>query len=86
MNNDYVTLAGITDRLNAMSESELNQLLDDTLWTSYGRDGKGPAKNRPLRELDTDHLENILVTQSHVPFVVRKSILHLLKQRYLGKA
>lgn len=78
------TIADITRRLSELTEAELNTILDRVLWTSYGVDGKGPATQRPLRSLDTDHLENILVTQIHVEFEVRKAILFLLKQRYLA--
>jgi len=84
--NDGIRLANITQRLSELTADELNTILDHVMWTSYGLDGKGPATQRPLRALDTDHLENILVTQSHTAFEVRKAIIFLLKQRYLGKA
>lgn len=82
---DGIGLADITRRLSELTADELNTILDHVLWTSYGLDGKGPAIQRPLRALDTDHLENILVTQTHTAFEVRKAILHVLKQRYLVK-
>lgn len=30
------------------------------MWTSYGEDGKGPARTRPIKDLDTDHIQAIL--------------------------
>ncbi|KAI8920302.1 hypothetical protein DFJ77DRAFT_437945 [Powellomyces hirtus] len=48
------------------------------LWGSYGKDGKGPLKRRPLKELETSHLEAILRTQTQS--ALYKSIIEELLQ------
>jgi hypothetical protein len=63
-----------------MSVQEYAFLLE---WTSYGPDGdEGPIK-RTLGELDTDHLEAILITQCGLSPEYRAAILYILKDRYL---
>lgn len=36
-------------------------------WGTRGRDGKQPLTWKPLKELDTDHIQAILDTQTHIP-------------------
>ena len=36
-------------------------------WTSYGIDGRQPPKTQVIKDLTTDHIENILKTQIHLP-------------------
>ena len=35
-------------------------------WTSYGIDGQQPPKTQVIKDLTTDHIENILKTQIHL--------------------
>jgi len=35
-------------------------------WGSYGKDGKQPRKEIPLKDLTDLHINNILKTQSHI--------------------
>lgn len=35
-------------------------------WGTRGRDGKQPLTWKPLKDLDTDHIEAILATQHHI--------------------
>ena len=35
-------------------------------WTSYGIDGRQPPKTQVMKDLTTDHIENILKTQIHL--------------------
>lgn len=56
--------------------------LDDFEWGSYGRNGDELLKKRKLVDLDTDHLEAILITQPQTSPAYRAAILHILKGRY----
>lgn len=47
--------------------------------------GRGENKV-PLAELETAHLENILITQRNITNEQAAAILHILKQRYLGSS
>ena len=51
-------------------------------WGSHGRNGDEPLKQRKLVEMDTDHLEAVLITQSQISPAYRAAILHILKGRY----
>jgi hypothetical protein len=54
-------------------------------WGTLGEDGRGEPEFIKLRDLETDHLENILVTQHHIQSNVKATILHILKRRYNGQ-
>lgn len=54
----------------------------DRQWGAYGPEGESGLSHKPLRELSTPHLENILITQPQISPEVRAIILYLLKQRY----
>lgn len=41
-------------------------------WGSYGKDGKGPSRRILLKDLEDDHIEAILKTQTHIDEWVRK--------------
>ena len=51
-------------------------------WGSYGPEGTDSQKVRMLGELDTDHLEAIIITQPQILPFYRTAILELLKKRY----
>lgn len=36
-------------------------------WGTRGKDGKQPLTWKPLKDLDTDHIEAIIETQNHIP-------------------
>jgi hypothetical protein len=61
-----------------------NEAWDHLDWGTYGPEGKGPKETKKLAELDTDHLEAILITQPHLGNYYRATILALLQQRYAG--
>ncbi len=74
-------------QMNATQVAALQMSVQDYAheleWTSYGPDGdEGPIK-RTLVELDTDHLEAILITQPGISPEYRAAILYILKDRYL---
>ena len=50
---------------------------DDLLWGTYGISGKEPLKWKELRHCDTDHLQAILKTQSHIYEPYSQAILRL---------
>lgn len=50
-------------------------------WGSLGKDGKGPMAIKLLTELDTDHLENIIIFIKYQPPLYNKVILSILKDR-----
>lgn len=73
------------DEVAALQAEVREQKAWNTLtWGSFGREGKGPCKLRTLGELDTDHLEAILITQP-CPHTHRAAILELLKIRYAAE-
>ena len=78
-------LASLTDAVNSISPSRLDELASTMPWGTFGPDGIRPMEVRYLSDLDTDHLENILVTQKHIDFIYSKVILHLIKKRLTAK-
>lgn len=69
--------------LTADQCEELKRNVDvNAPWGSYGLSGRDALKYRPLIELDTNHLENILITQPQITPAYRATILHILKSRY----
>lgn len=51
------------------------------LWGTYGRDGKGPKRTKSLCDCDSDHLNAILKTQSHIGSETRLIIQSILADR-----
>ena len=37
------------------------------MWNSYGKTGKGPMITKALKDLDRNHINAILKTQTHIP-------------------
>ena len=74
--------------LNADQVAELqrdaseNRTFEYILWGTYGPHMDHPMETRTLIDLDTDHLEAILITQPQVSPRTRASIVELLKLRY----
>lgn len=52
-------------------------------WGTFGPNQNEQVQRKLLIELETDHLENILITQVHIPPVYRAIILEILKDRYI---
>lgn len=50
-------------------------------WGTYGKDGKGPRKTICLINAETDHLEAILRTQTHISQEYQKVIKAILLDR-----
>ncbi len=51
-------------------------------WGSRGPTGDEPRHDRKLAELDTEHLENILICQPHIGNRYRAAIMYLLRERW----
>lgn len=43
-----------------------------TFWGTYGKDGKSPCTYKIISSLDTDHIEIIIETQTHIPDDLKK--------------
>jgi len=76
-------LAEITKAINTVSDDEVIEFSKKLKWGTYGPNGDQPVKIRYLYDLDTEHLENILVTQGHIGPIYIRTILVLLKHRYI---
>lgn len=51
-------------------------------WANYGPDGDSPREETTLADLDTDHLEAILITQPQISPEYRAAILELIRLRW----
>lgn len=71
----------LTNALNSFTRKELIQLSEEYLWGTFGPNGDQPIQAKRLCDLDTDHLKNILITQTHTTMLYRKVILFLLEER-----
>lgn len=85
-------LAGLTKELREITTDMLNALAGRLKWGTYGASGLESLKVKILNDLDTNHLENILITQlnpimdSDMLMLYRRVILHILKKRYTAEA
>jgi hypothetical protein len=75
-------LAEVTKAINTVPDSEVIEFSKTLKWGTYGPNGDQAVKVRYIYDLDTEHLENILVTQPHIGPVRARTILVLLKHRY----
>lgn len=74
-------LSKITNDIRSYPDEELDKYSILLKWTSYDESGK-ERKMKSLCELDTEHLENILITQRHISLIYSRVILYILKKRY----
>ncbi len=65
--------------------SPLCAFANQLIWGTYGKPVKLPVQYKFLYELDSEHLENILITQRHIPVIYSRAILLLLEQRSEGR-
>lgn len=82
---DGKILTAITAEVNSVSSEQLDELSTTMRWGTFGPTGNKPMQIRFLNDLETDHLENILVTQKHIDYMYSKVILHLIKKRLTTK-
>jgi hypothetical protein len=76
---------GTTLLRSSYNDDKLEDLSKSKTWGTMGPEGKGPRQFLPLCELETDHLENILITQRHISFETSLVILFILKDRYINQ-
>ena len=81
------------DRLDEVREifkddPDLFENLTGTMhWGTLGRQAQNAKHVRKtLRELETSHLENIMITQKHIPDYIGIVIMELIKRRHTGQA
>jgi hypothetical protein len=55
-----------TDMSICADEDDIALIREHLTWQSYGKMGNEPAKDILLKDLTTEHISNILSTQSHV--------------------
>ena len=77
-----MALTELTKQLNSYTQKELDDASKRLQWGTFGPDGQRPMQVRYLNDLDTDHLENIMVTQPQITPIYKKVILHILKLRW----
>jgi hypothetical protein len=54
-------------------------------WGTRGKDGRQPLTYKPLKDLDTEHIEAILETRHHVPGYIREVFRDELNYRVLAQ-
>ena len=80
-----IWLARATGDLDQLNTECLDQLARELPWGTYGPNGDQERTVKILNDLDTDHLENILITQRQIHVVYSKTILHILKRRWKAR-
>lgn len=80
---DYVRRSANGDEqvITITTESPFNEIRENFSWGTRGKDGKQPVQFKPLKLLDTDHIEAILKTQNHIPDWMRDIFQHELEFR-----
>jgi hypothetical protein len=69
-----------------ISDGRLDCFAHDIKWGTYGPKGTDQLVFKPLDKLDTEHLENILITQPDLRPLFIRVVLHILKKRYTATA
>lgn len=54
-------------------------------WGTFGKNGKDPVKYLSLNELESDHIQNILLTQKNISAYYRNIFKKILRKRKLEK-
>ena len=68
--------------LGLTKDSSIAEFQNRLVWGTFGRPAQHPVQWKRLRELDTEHLENILVSQRQIPHIYSRAILGILRERY----
>lgn len=63
----YVRISGDLENCCVYTDSPFDDIRSHFHWGSYGKDGKQPLSYKPLKELDSDHIEAIIETQKQLP-------------------
>lgn len=78
---ESTALNNLTRQIRSISDETLDEIANSRVWGTYGPDGKSELTWKKWSELDTEHIENILITQPVNELQVRV-FLHILKKRY----
>ncbi len=70
-----MSAAGLT------KDSPLIEFMDKLTWGTRG--GSDPLTYKRLRDCDTEHLQNILITQRQIPLMMSRAIIAILQERYI---
>jgi hypothetical protein len=54
------------------SDDKHDVIREQFLWGTYGKNGDQPLQKKPVKSLDTEHIEAILKTQIHLKDHIRK--------------
>lgn len=52
--------------LSVTSESSHEEIREVFTWGTYGKDGKQPRSEVKLKDMSTEHIEAVLLTQKHI--------------------
>lgn len=57
--------------LSIDTDTNFETIRDEFTWGTYGKEGKNKKKYVALKDLTTDHIQAILITQKHIPKYIR---------------
>lgn len=68
--------------LGLSKDSPIADFSDRLIWGTYGHPAQMPEQWKKLRDLDTEHLENIVITQRRIPLIYSRAIMLILRERH----
>jgi len=71
--------------LSVSSDAPFEIIRQELHWSTRGKDGDQPLVYKPLCELDTDHIQAILTTQTHIESWLRDYFKQELDYRNVQK-
>ena len=77
----YVRGGGNLQSLAVYTSDSRESIKDKLVWGTYGKNGDEPLKRKFLKDLDTDHLQAILTTQTRIHPLRKQAILDILAVR-----
>ncbi len=78
---DYQRCSGNMENCSIYSNSPHTLKREYFTWGSYGKDGKQPLKHILLKDMELDHITNIIATQTHLPEHILDVFIDELKLR-----
>jgi hypothetical protein len=81
--NDYIRSSANGDEIyiTIMDDEPFTVIRQFFSWGTRGKDGRQPVQYKPLMSLDTDHIQAILETQTHISENTRNMFLQELDLR-----
>lgn len=74
---------GLED-MGLTEDSPIGEFAEKAMWGTYGKPRKATMEWKRLRDLSTEHLEMILITQRQISYAYTQTILFILRQRRRG--